>query len=617
MVRLGWLVALVAAAAVVVIAAAAPAGAREGCGVPAAPSWTATEAAVWQQLCAGQPFDFNSEAQTVEENLDPHQPGGWDETRVLSSAFVEQLLDEPYAPVIDRHSIFLAGAWFPGGLDIHEATIGFPLRCQFCRIAGMQARDAVIDGDFDLRGSAIEGDVTLLGADLRSDLYVSGGSVVSGTLNADRLTVAGSVFLGGGSRFADIRLLGAGIGGQLAVNRGSVVSGTLDADGLRVAGDVFLRDGSRFADIRLLGTGIGGTLDVNEGSVVSGLLNADRLTVVGDVFLGDGSRFADIDLLGADIGGNLEVDGGSVVSGTLNADGLTVAGGVFLRDGSRFADIRLLGAGIGGVLAVNNGSVVSGTLAADRLTVAGGVFLHDGSRFTTVDLYGASIDGLIFVDGARWEPGGSLDLRQADVGGVWTDERADSLPQRLELDGFTFEQWANPDPRELGAGWFLGMWLGRGEEFSPGPYNQLATVMDAGGHSTIAADVRYHRSNEERKAIPWTRPERWGRMLHWLVLGYGYKPWRALLSFFAAWFVGFFMLWLRLDDLRFRRTKWSVGQAALFSLDRLVPAVSLADPDGFPKRTRAQQLWSTGQMLVGWLLTLFIIGWLGSLLVQA
>ena len=311
---------------------------------------------------------------------------------------------------------------------------------------------------------------------------------------------------------------------------------------------------------------------MNNGSVVSGLLNADRLRVAGGVFLRDGSRFADIRLLGADIGGNLEVDGGSVVSGTLTADGLTVAGGVFLRDGSRFADIRLPGAEVG---------------------------------------------GLIVLNGARWEPGGSLDLRQADVGGVWTDGRADSLPDTMYLDGFTFEQWANPDPRELGAGWFLGTWLGRGEEFSPGPYDRLAAVMDAGGHPTIAADIRYHRSDEERLVTPWARPERWGRMLHWLVLGYGYRPWWALGWFFAAWVTGFFMLWLRLDDLRFRRTKWSVGQAALFSLDRLVPAVSLADPDGFPPRTRAQQLWSTGQMLVGWLLTLFIIGWLGSLLIQA
>ncbi|MGH8934558.1 MAG: hypothetical protein ACRDZO_28995 [Egibacteraceae bacterium] len=32
------------------------------------------------------------------------------------------------------------------------------------------------------------------------------------------------------------------------------------------------------------------------------------------------------------------------------------------------------------------------------------------------------------------------------------------------------------------------------------------------------------------------------------------------------------------------------GQAALYGLDRLVPAVKLADPDKFPRRTRARQV---------------------------
>ncbi|MGH3755945.1 MAG: hypothetical protein ACRDRP_25345 [Pseudonocardiaceae bacterium] len=62
--------------------------------------------------------------------------------------------------------------------------------------------------------------------------------------------------------------------------------------------------------------------------------------------------------------------------------------------------------------------------------------------------------------------------------------------------------------------------------------------------------------------------------------------------------------------------EWSAGQAALYSLDRLLPAVRLVDPDEFPAPTRAQQIWLTLQMLLGWLLTLFIVGWLGSLLVQ-
>ncbi|MGH8908676.1 MAG: hypothetical protein ACRD0K_19820 [Egibacteraceae bacterium] len=244
--------------------------------------------------------------------------------------------------------------------------------------------------------------------------------------------------------------------------------------------------------------------------------------------------------------------------------------------------------------------------------------LH-GSKFTDINLPGADIGGLIYLDGARWEPGGSLDLGRAHAGGVSTDERADSLPATLKLDGFTFDQWANPDPRALGSGWFIDTWFGRLDTFSPGPYIQLAAVMDAGAHATIAADVRYQPSHEEREAVPWARPARWGRELHWLVLGYGLRPWWALGWLFAVWLTGFLVFRLHLRPARLRvvkRSEWSTAQAAQFSLDRLVPAVKLVDPDEFPKLTSAQHVWSTAQMLLGWLLTLFIVGWLGSLLVQ-
>ncbi|MGH8904549.1 MAG: hypothetical protein ACRDYA_23415, partial [Egibacteraceae bacterium] len=227
----GCAVTLAAAAAVVVIAAA-PATAQDPCGVPAAPSWTPTETTVWQQLCAGQWADLNAAGET----LGPNQPDGWDDARVVSSAFVEQLLTGPYAAAIDRHGIRLRGAWLLNGLDLGEAAMSFPLRCQACRIARLQADDTVIDGTLDLRGSTVEGDLSLLGADIGGNLELDNGSVVSGTLNADRLTVAGSVFLRDESKFNNIDLLGADIGGNLDVHGGSVVSGTLNADRLTVTG---------------------------------------------------------------------------------------------------------------------------------------------------------------------------------------------------------------------------------------------------------------------------------------------------------------------------------------------------------------------------------------------
>jgi hypothetical protein len=153
-----WAVTLAVAAAAVVMLAAAPATAQDRCSVPAASSWTRTETTVWQQLCVGEWADLNRPG----ERLDPNKPDGWNDRRVVSSAFIEQLLIPPYATAIDRHGIRLRGAWFPDGLDVHEATTSFPLRCQNCRIAGLRANETVIDGTLDLRSSTIEGDLTWL-----------------------------------------------------------------------------------------------------------------------------------------------------------------------------------------------------------------------------------------------------------------------------------------------------------------------------------------------------------------------------------------------------------------------------------------------------------------------
>jgi hypothetical protein len=147
--RLRWqALILAAAAAAVVVITAAPAAAQDRCGLPTASSWTPAETMVWQQLCAGQLADFN----VAGEILDPNQPDGWDERRMLSSAFIEQLLTEPYAALIDRHGIYLSGAWFPDGLNIYEAPVSFSLRCLNCRIAELLADYAVIDGTVDCLG---------------------------------------------------------------------------------------------------------------------------------------------------------------------------------------------------------------------------------------------------------------------------------------------------------------------------------------------------------------------------------------------------------------------------------------------------------------------------------
>ena len=117
----------------------------------------------------------------------------------------------------------------------------------------------------------------------------------------------------------------------------------------------------------------------------------------------------------------------------------------------------------------------------------------------------------------------------------------------------------------------------------------------------------------------------------------------------AAWFIGFLVLQTRLESdsylltriaavkgdpgrgriHRWRRrfsqvggagpvaaSEWSGLQAAIYSLDRLLPAAKLTDLGTYPALTRAQTVWLQIQQIFGWLLTLFIVGWLTGLLAQ-
>ena len=658
-----WATSAILTAVVLGVIWVEPSEAQEGCSVAADPSWTKPEAQAWQHLCVGKWADFNREGETSDSDQ-PH----WNARHRVSSAFVEQLLTEPYAPVIDRHGIRLRGAWIRGDLDISEAATNFSIRCEACLVKALVADHAVIGGSLDLTGSIVAGHVSLVSTNVAGDLIaigsqvrgilladgmavdrdaflrdgstftdlrlrgaqiggtldVSGGSEVSGSLDAERLT-AGNVSLRDRSMFRDVQLVGADISGRVSVSDGSEVSGVLNGEGTAVGESLFLRNGAAFNDISLTGAIVAGDLDVTGGSEVSGELMADRIDVDGGVFLRDGSTFADVRLRGARIGGDLDVLYGSEVSGSLEADGLTAAN-VLLRDRSTFRDVRLVGADISGQFSVSDGSGVLGTLGADGVAVGRDVFLRHGSTFSVVRLVGAEIGGLVDLNGAAWTGEASLVMQDAHAGGFLGDTDAAALPAKVALDGFTFDRWVDPDPRTLGSHWYLNEWLARLDTFSPGPYNQLAAVMDAQGHPVIAADLRYGRSHAERLQVPWSQPERWRRELYRLVLGYGYRPWRALGWHAVLWFIGFVVLQIRLqpDPCRLARRNWAVtasewtpSQAAWFSLDRLLPAAKIADLGEYPTPDPKQAAWLRVQQLCGWVLTLFIVGWLGGLLVQA
>ena len=334
-------------------------------------------------------------------------------------------------------------------------------------------------GNFSLQKTTITGEVRFLGADIGGDLSCTGATMDNEgkkALNADGLTVKGSVFLRGDfSCTGEVRFLGADIGGDLDCSKGTFqgeicllganIDGVLgctgatmvneggmalNADGLTVKGDVFLSgDFSCTGEVRFLGADLGGdldctgaTMDNNDGDALS----ADRLTVKGSVFLSDGfSSTGEVRFLGADIGGDLSCIGATMDNQgekALSADRLMVKGDVFLsRDFSCKGEVRFPGADIGGnlncskgtfhgevcLLGANIGGVLGcigatmdneggKALSADRLTVKGSVFLrNDFSSTGEVRFPGADIGGDLDCTGATMDNEGGKALNAQDL----------------------------------------------------------------------------------------------------------------------------------------------------------------------------------------------------------
>ncbi len=316
-------------------------------------------------------------------------------------------------------------------------------------------------------------------------------------------------------------------------------TGAVAADGLKVEGDIFLRNGFHAEGrVRLLGATIGGNLEADGGTFKNSngeAVNADGIKVTGAVFLTNGfSAEGEVRLLGATIGGNLEADGGTFknlrsdknpnpTGNALSADGINVTGDVFLRGGFHAEGrVRLHGAEITGQLDVEDAWLDALVLQSGHVT--GGFFWRNIHKDLHPDF-----------PNKEWNP--SLVLTDAKVGALVDEEASWPEKGRLILDGFVYDSIADgPTDAKTRLKWLRRQpdWLG----FRPQPYEQLIAVLRRMGHEHQVAEVAIAKQKDlyERGDLGW-----WGRIRSWflyLVVGYGYEPWRAFLGIFLLIAVG-------------------------------------------------------------------------------
>ncbi len=250
----------------------------------------------------------------------------------------------------------------------------------------------------------------------------------------------------------------------------------------------------------------------------TGPISGDMSVIDGDVTLRFG-HYGETSFYRAEISGNLEASGSQFVGDDpLSAIDTTIKGDALFHDGFQtggVVDFRL--ARIGRSLSFNHarftGNAVSG-LNAERATIAGALYWV---AITTT-------------------PHTQLDLGDAHAGSLWDDAASWPAAGNLSLDGFVYGDFSG------GPGDSLSRleWLHRqplAMQAQPQPYRQLAEVLRADGRQEGAINVEMAREDAITRFGRISFAQRLWRLALDGIIGYGYRPLRAL-----WWIIGFVIL---------------------------------------------------------------------------
>ncbi|MER7706814.1 oxidoreductase [Kitasatospora sp. NPDC097605] len=456
------------------------------------------------------------------------------------------------------------------------------------------------------------------------------------TVRAEAIATA---LLGGDGPVGPVRvlhLIGARVTGRLDL-RGLTAAGELRLEGCHFEEQVVLRDAT-LRSTSLSGCRIPGLdgwllkVDGNlffENSLLDGRLTLTRAHITGELRL-SGARLTATELL----------DGDEPATGVwaLWAGGLVMDGGCFARKGFHArGGLRLVGARFNGGLfmeraridspggdALTGDDLSASTLVlADGFTATGSVRLPGAAIRSRLSLDTAVLDGrgAVALDGRRLTagdlqltpaatPNGTVDLQDAQTAVL--HDNAHSWPADTRLDGFGYASLqssataAEPVAHRLA-------WLAALPGYSPQPYEQLAAWYRKIGHDDDARRVLLEKQRRRRRTLG--LPGRlWGRLLD-ATVGYGYRPWQAVL-----WLGGLALL----GTLVFRhgapqQVKPGEGipfNPLVYTLDLLIPIGGLGQRGAW-YWTGAQQWFGYSLTALGWLLTTAVLAGISRTLNRA
>ena len=214
----------------------------------------------------------------------------------------------------------------------------------------------------------------------------------------------------------------------------------------------------------------------------------------------------------------------------------------------------------------------------------------------------------------KWKDNSKLSLRNSEVGSL--QDIRESWPDtlRLELDGFVYHRLGglsgaeitDMDRREIS---WLKEWLGKQDDYSPRPYQQMAKVLRSAGYVGKATAVLFegkkHQQEETRTlSIDW-----WWLVLQWLFIGYGYYNFQVLYWFLVVCGLGMIVLHLSGQDAAHKMKYYGLS----YSIDTLLPIIELHRPHYDIELQGWVRVYFYVHKIVGYVLASFLIAGLSGL----
>ncbi|MEW2084745.1 oxidoreductase [Streptomyces sp. NPDC005283] len=440
----------------------------------------------------------------------------------------------------------------------------------------------------------------LRGVQITGTLKLAGGSVAPYVeLNGCRFE---SEVLMPEAHFTTVRMVGC------AIPR-------LEAARLRTEGDLHLPRCRVEHGIRLTDAQIGTDLLINQINVRPDrrgrAITADGMSVAQDLQAELIETYGEFSLRGAKVGVSLSLRGSRLRAAAerraLNAPQLSVERTLYMTGAWVSESTGNQGAtppfGIGNTATPSRGTRLQ------PFECHGGVRLDDGRFGDAVDLHRARfvlspreelslrriVTPELRFNAERPEEGrvvlnGAKVVTLIDMAASWPG------PGGLAMGGFVYENLVPYEEFPLGRR--LDWVASATPEYSPEPYERLATVLRNSGEDADAREVLLAKQRRRRETLP-LAAKLWGYLQDWTV-AYGYRPGRAALWMAVLWALGA-VAFAQVDPAPIKVDEHPQWNAALYALDLLVPVIDLGQ-DGYWRLDGGWQWASAALILLGWIL---------------